>query len=705
MDIKFLIEDYERAHQDILVGRNDMSKLLQEIKEEKQQQSAESSDAHEAKHLEVNAEPPQGNILEDKELQEFFKYCNGPFIAEPHIKTHKSELLSEEKLQNLNLEECLNLLKRFEAELQQEKSNNKAAQEELEKVKLSSAEEIQKHKTELDNVRQQLKSLQCDHQKTIKEHSNLCQQELKKTKAAYEEQLQNHKEELKDFKQKYEILQRDLKKAQETIEREQPSGEAPLEQEHQTCKKDLRQKFDSFRADLKKSKMDLQSSESSLFMRGLGSMGMSSNQGMFQSFKIAETNFRSRVLSLQTGRLQDKERVKNRRDGSSQEGPEEGQKIHNKDREKADSDTELEPWNDEKKRHAKHLEVNAEPPQGNILEDKELQEFFKYCNGPFIAEPHIKTHKSELLSEEKLQNLNLEECLNLLKRFEAELQQEKSKNKAAQEELEKQLKSLQCDHQKTIKEHSNLCQQELKKTKAAYEEQLQNHKEELKDFKQKYEILQRDLKKAQETIEREQPSGEAPLEQEHQTCKKDLRQKFDSFRADLKKSKMDLQSSESSLFMRGLGRIKKETQQEKKLYDCLKKEKDTIRLAYKEQQNQLSYAKMHFESVRAQLDDYKTRSESKTEETDRLRKDRKKVKKSHNKDREKADSDTELEPWNDEKKRHGKDVSAQEGNDASELLTERKRRKKHRKNKPSTESEQKAGRKRRPADIWADPKD
>ncbi|TWW72421.1 hypothetical protein D4764_16G0009180 [Takifugu flavidus] len=258
MDIKFLIEDYERAHQDILVGRNDMSKLLQEIKEEKQQQSAESSDAHEAKHLEVNAEPPQGNILEDKELQEFFKYCNGPFIAEPHIKTHKSELLSEEKLQNLNLEECLNLLKRFEAELQQEKSKNKAAQEELEK------------------------------------------QELKKTKAAYEEQLQNHKEELKDFKQKYEILQRDLKKAQETIEREQPSGEAPLEQEHQTCKKDLRQKFDSFRADLKKSKMDLQSSESSLFMRGLGSMGMSSNQGMFQSFKIAETNFRSRVLSLQS---------------------------------------------------------------------------------------------------------------------------------------------------------------------------------------------------------------------------------------------------------------------------------------------------------------------------------------------------------------------------------------------------------------------
>ncbi|TWW72422.1 hypothetical protein D4764_16G0009190 [Takifugu flavidus] len=99
---------------------------------------------------------------------------------------------------------------------------------------------------------------------------------------------------------------------------------------------------------------------------------------------------------------------------------------------------------------------------------------------------------------------------------------------------------------------------------------------------------------------------------------------------------------------------------------------------------------MHFESVRAQLDDYKTRSESKTEETDHLRKDRKKVKKSHNKDREKADSDTELEPWNDEK-RHGKDVSAQEGNDASELLTERKRRKKHRKNKPSTESEQKAG--------------
>ncbi|TWW72562.1 hypothetical protein D4764_16G0010590 [Takifugu flavidus] len=404
MDIKFLIEDYERAHQDILVGRNNMSKLLQEIKEAKQQESAESSDAHEDKPLEVNAEPPQGNILEDKELQESFKYSNKSFLAEPHIKTHKSELLSEEKLQNLNLEECLNLLKWFEADLQQEKSKNKAAQEELEK---------------------QLESLQRGHKKTIKEHSDLCQQELKKTKAAYEEQLQNHKDELKDFKRQYEILQQDLKKARETIEREQSSGEAPLEQEHPTCKKDLRQKFDSFRADLKKSKLDLQSSESSLFMRGLGSMGMLSNQGMLHSFKNSEKNVRSRVLSLQSE-----------------------------------------------------------------LEDS-----------------------------------------------------------------------------------------------------------------------------------------------------------------------------------------RKETQQEKKLCDRLQQEKDIIMLAYKEQQNQLSYAKRHFESVRVELEDYKTRSESKTEEMDHLRKDWNKVKKSLNKDPEKTDgkiSDSELEPQNDKKKRHSKDYRAQEGNDASELLTERR---------------------------------
>ncbi|TWW72558.1 hypothetical protein D4764_16G0010550 [Takifugu flavidus] len=443
MDIKFLIEDYERAHQDILVGRNNMSKLLQEIKEVKQQESAESSDAHEDKPLEVNAKPPQRNILEDKELQESFKYSNKSFLAEPHIKTHKSELLSEEKLQNLNLEECLNLLKWFEADLQQEKRKNKAAQEELEKVKLSCAEEIQKHKTELDNVRQQLESLQRGHKKTIKEHSDLCQQELKKTKAAYEEQLQNHKDELKDFKRQYEILQQDLKKARETIEREQSSGEAPLEQEHPTCKKDLRQKFDSFRADLKKSKLDLQSSESSLFMRGLGSMEMLSNQGMLHSFKNSEKNVRSRVLSLQSE-----------------------------------------------------------------LEDS-----------------------------------------------------------------------------------------------------------------------------------------------------------------------------------------RKETQQEKKLCDRLQQEKDIIMLSYKEQQNQLSYTKRHFESVRVELEDYKTRSESKTEEMDHLRKDWNKVKKSLNKDPEKTDgkiSDSELEPQNDKKKRHSKDYRAQEGNDALELLTERKRRKKHRKNKPRTENEQKA---------------
>lgn len=306
-EVKFVAEDYERVQQDILDCRNDMEKLLQEIKEAKQ--SVELSDAEDTKgddvntgHLrkrdEANADHPDHNMSKDKEPPDSLQ-CKKPFAAEPHVDAHKSKLLPEEKLQTLCQEERSKLPLRLEAELQLEKMKNKAVQEELEKVKVSCADEIQKYKLQLHNVRQQLESLQHVHQKdiqkAIKEQSELSKQEVKKAKAAYETELQTCKDKLKDVENQCEILQRNLQKAQE---QGQPSAQVPLEL--QACKKDLntfKQQLESFR---KNPRGDLQSTESSLFMTGLGSMGMLSNKGMSQSFKNVQKNVRYRVLSLQS---------------------------------------------------------------------------------------------------------------------------------------------------------------------------------------------------------------------------------------------------------------------------------------------------------------------------------------------------------------------------------------------------------------------
>lgn len=307
-EVKFVTEDYERVQQDILDCRNDMEKLLEEMKKAKQQPSDEPCDGEDTKSDEDhtselqtrdggNTEPPEQNRVKVKEVWESFK-CKKAFAAEPHLETNKPKLLSEDKPRTLTQEERSNLPRRLEAELQQEKMKNKALQEELDKVKVSCANEVQEHKVQLHNVRQQLESLQHVHQKDVqkalKEQSELSKQEVKKAKAAYESELQTCKDELKDFKQQYEALLRNLRKAQETGGKGQASVQVPLEL--QACQRDLstvRQQFDSFR---KNARCELQSSDSSLFMTGLGSMGMLSNKGMSQSFN----KVRSRVLSLQS---------------------------------------------------------------------------------------------------------------------------------------------------------------------------------------------------------------------------------------------------------------------------------------------------------------------------------------------------------------------------------------------------------------------
>lgn len=310
-EVKFVAEDYERVQQDILACRNDMEKLLQELKEAKQQQGDDVSEAEDAKSDEVdtsllqdrddhNTGHPDQNASKDKELRGSFK-CKRPFAAEPHVETTKAKLLSGEALQTFCPGERSKLP--LEAELQQEKMKNKAVQEELEKVKVSCADEIQKYKVQLHNVQQQLESLQHVHQKHIqkalKEQSELSKQEVKKAKAAFESELQTCKDKLKDVENQNELLQRDLRKAQETSGKGQSGVQLPLEL--QACKKDLKtvkQQMDSFR---KNPRWDLQSTESSLFMTGLGSMGMLSNKGMSQSLKTSEKKVRSRVIqSLQS---------------------------------------------------------------------------------------------------------------------------------------------------------------------------------------------------------------------------------------------------------------------------------------------------------------------------------------------------------------------------------------------------------------------
>lgn len=299
-EVKFVAEGYERVQQDILDCRNDMEKLLQEIKEAKQQ-SDDQWDAEDTKGDEGSTsylqkvQNPDQNTSKHKELRESFR-CKQPFAAEPHVETNESKLLTEEKLPTFHPEEHSKLLRWLEAELQQEK---KVVQEELEKVKVSCADEIQKYKVQLQNVHQQLLSLQQVHQKdlqkVLKEQSELSKQEVKKAKAAYETELQTCKDELEDCKLQNEILQRNLRKAQESSGKEQPSV-----QELQACQKDLstfKKQMDSFHRNPRGS---LQSSESSLFMTGLGSVGMLSNKGLSQSFKNTEKKVRNKVLSLQS---------------------------------------------------------------------------------------------------------------------------------------------------------------------------------------------------------------------------------------------------------------------------------------------------------------------------------------------------------------------------------------------------------------------
>lgn len=305
-EVTFVGEDYERVQQDILDCRNHMEKLLQEIKEAKQEPSSELSDAEEPKGEEVNAghlqsrddadaEHPHQSQSGGAELRESPR-CEKPFAAEPHRDTTKSKLLSQEKLPTFYTEDCSKLLRWLEAELQKEKMKNKAVQEELEKVKVSCGDEIQKYEAQLRNVRQQLESLQQLHQKdaqkALKEQTELSKQELKKAKAAYEAELQTCKDELKDCREQLELLQRDLRG------KGQSSVQLPLDL--QACHKDLntfKRQMDSFR---KNARCELSSTESSLFMTGLGSVGMLSSKGMSQSFKNTEKKVRNKVLSLQS---------------------------------------------------------------------------------------------------------------------------------------------------------------------------------------------------------------------------------------------------------------------------------------------------------------------------------------------------------------------------------------------------------------------
>lgn len=248
-EVKFLADDYQRLHQDILACKNDMEKLLQKLNEAKQQQSDDVSEAEDAKSDEVvtsllqdrddhNTDHPDQKASKDKELRGSFK-CKKPLAAEPHVETTKSKLLLGEALQTFCPGEPSNLL--LEAELQQEKM---------------------------------------------------------KYKAAFESELQTWKDKVKDVENQNKLLQRDLRKAQETSRKGQSSVQLPLEL--QACKEDLKtvkQQMDSFR---KNPRWDLESTESNLFMTSLSSMGMLS-KGVSQSLKTSKKKIRSQVIqSLQS---------------------------------------------------------------------------------------------------------------------------------------------------------------------------------------------------------------------------------------------------------------------------------------------------------------------------------------------------------------------------------------------------------------------
>ncbi|CAG09523.1 unnamed protein product [Tetraodon nigroviridis] len=89
-----------------------------------------------------------------------------------------------------------------------------------------------------------------------------------------------------------------------------------------------------------------------------------------------------------------------------------------------------------------------------------------------------------------------------------------------------------------------------------------------------------------------------------------------------KKVRSNVLSLQSELEM-----SRNEIWQEKELCKRLQREKESIQMSYNEQQNELNYTKRLFDSMHAQLEDYKKKIESKTEEVDHLRNDLKKVKK------------------------------------------------------------------------------
>lgn len=300
-EVKFVSEDYERVQQDIQERRKDMERLLQQIREAKEQQSQQpSEDEDSVPDREDSApEPPRQDASKDQELPGSSRGRKPP-AAEPHQETSRSELPSEEEQREERPKPPL----RLEAELLQEKMRNKAVQEELEKVRLSCADEIHKYKVQLQNVRQQLESLQHVHQKDVqkekalKEQSELSRQEVKKAKA----ELQSCREELKDCKHQCDLLQRNLRRAQESSGK--AGAQVPLEL--QACQKDLntlKQQMDSFR---KNPRWDLQSPESSLFMTG--STGVLSSKSRGQNFTRGQ--FRSLQSELEKSRketLQEKE--------------------------------------------------------------------------------------------------------------------------------------------------------------------------------------------------------------------------------------------------------------------------------------------------------------------------------------------------------------------------------------------------------------